>query len=98
MSQNSFFELARKQADIFQKDNVAWMGVMVTSNCIKSIMCYTYGGLVRDRKIKAIELLPDDEYSNLLVQAEEFSKGQLDQGGVIQVAKTLITLEYLLNQ
>jgi len=97
MNQNSSFELARKQADIFQKDNVAWMGAMVASSCIKSIMCYAYGGLVRDGKIKDIELLPDEEYSNILVQAEEFSKGQLDQDGIKQVAKVLITLEYLLQ-
>ena len=99
MSQgSSFYQLAVKQAEIFQKDNVAWMGAMVTSSCIKSIMCYAYGGLVRDGKIKPIEDMTLDEKTNLWNQAKEFSNGQLDQSGLVQVAKTLITLEFLLNQ
>jgi hypothetical protein len=92
-----FLDLAYKEAETFQNNNVAWMECLITCDCTKSIMELGYNILVRKGKIIPIEKMTQAEKENIWNSAREFSKGRLDKEGLIKVAKGLVTLEYLLT-
>lgn len=98
MTQNSpFLDLARKESEIFQKDNIAWMECLVTCDCTKTIMELGYKILVRQNKITPIEKMAQVDKENLWGQARDFAKGRLDREGLMKMCRGLITLEYFLT-
>jgi len=98
MTKNSpFLDLARKQVDLFQNDNVGWMETLITSDCIKSIMELGYKILVRDGKITAIEKMDQAEKESLWNSAGEFAKGRLGREDLVRVCRGLVALEYFLT-
>lgn len=97
MTKNSpFLDLARKEAETFQKDNVAWMECLVTCECTKTIMELGYKILLRQNKIIPIEKMAQTDKENLWGQARDFAKNRLDIEGLIKICRGLITLEYFL--
>lgn len=92
-----FMDLAKKEVESFQNNNLVWMECLVTCDCTKSIMEIAYRTLVRERKIKAIEEMDHASKENIWSTAKEFSKDRLDTEGLIKMAKSLIALEYLLQ-
>lgn len=92
---NIFTGLAKKQADLFQQNNVAWMDTMATSWTIQEIMRLSYGFLVRTGSMKRLEDLEDRE--SIWKSVDEFSKGQTDEKVRNRIAISLLTLEYLLT-
>lgn len=93
---NTFMQLAQKQVELFQNNNIAWMDAMVTSDCIKGIMCIAYRAFVREKKITAIEDMPIGEKKKLWEQAKEFAKNRLNQQEMVDLCRSLLTLEYML--
>jgi len=91
----SFADLVKKQVDLFQNNNVAWMSVMASSWAIQEIMGMGYGKLLRSGKIKPVYEVEDQE--SLWRSVDEFSNGQTDEMIRHRIAKCLITLEYYLQ-
>lgn len=92
-----FLDLAKKQSELFQQNNIVWMECLVTCECTKSIMELGYNILVRKNKIVPIEKMAQSDKENLWKTAKEFSKNRLDKNGLIKMAKGLVTLEYFLQ-
>lgn len=92
---NTFSELIKKQVDLFQNNNVAWMSTMATSWAIQEIMGMGYGKLLRSGKIKPVYEIEDQD--SLWKSVDEFSNGQKDEMIRHRIAKCLITLEYFLQ-
>lgn len=94
---STFMTLARKQAELFQNNHVVWMDAFVGSDCIRHIMLVAYNILVKDRKMKRIEDMLEDEKRNIWLTTEEFSKGRLDSGDKADMCRGLLSLEYILT-
>lgn len=97
MKESPFLELAKKQVELFQNDNSAWMECLVTCDCTKSIMELGYNILVRQNKIIPIEKMYQTDKENIWNAAREFSRGRLNKQGLIKMSKGLVVLEYLLT-
>lgn len=96
-SGSKFLDLARKQADLFMNNNIAWIESLVTTDCIKSIMEIGYNVLVRQKAIVEIGKMPIEEKENLWESTKEFCRDRLTVVEMKRVAKALICLEYLLT-
>ncbi len=96
MNNSPFLDLARKQAELFQNDNINWMETLITCECTKSIMEIGYNVLVRQKVITPIEDMAQEDKLKLWESAKEFANGRLDQKQLVRVAKSLLTLESLL--
>lgn len=97
MKNSPFLDLARKEAETFQNNNVAWMECLVTCECTKTIMEIGYNILVRSNKIQPIDKMPQADKENVWNTAREFSKGRLSKDGLIKMCKGLVVLEYFLT-
>lgn len=80
---------------MFQQNNLGWMSAMATSWSIQEIMGLGYGKLIRAGKIKPVYETEDQD--KLWQAVDEFGKGQTDEMVRHRIAKSLITLEYLLQ-
>lgn len=97
MTTSPFYNLAKEQSELFQKDNIAWMECLITCECTKSIMEIGYNVLVRSKKIDPIEAMLIEEKEKLWESAKEFAKERLNNKELIRVCKGLVTLEFLLK-
>lgn len=94
---NPWMETAKKQVELFQNDNVAWMNVFITSEAIKTIMETAYRVLTREKKVVEIENMAQSDKKTLWETANDFAKGKLAKDELIRVCKGLVALEYLLQ-
>lgn len=92
---STFTALAKKQADLFQSNNLAWMNTMVTSWTIQEIMRQAYEFLVRAKMITKLEEMEDK--ASIFTTVDEFYKGEPDEKIRTRIAVSLITLEYYLQ-
>lgn len=97
MKSNPFLDLAIKQVELFQQDNVAWMECLIICECTKSIMEIGYNNLVRQKVITEIEKMSLEEKNKLWELTKEFCAGRLSAHEMKRVAKGLVCLEYLLT-
>lgn len=93
----TWIELGKKQADIFSGNHLAYCELLVTGNSCRKILSYVYGTLCRTGKIVLIENLDIDQKHNLWEMAKDISKDRLGQDELIQLVKSLYSLEYYLN-
>lgn len=89
--------LAKKQAELFNENNITYIDCLVRSNGLKSIWLGAYADLINLKEIEPIDKLPSDEKKILWETATEFSKGLLSKENNIELCKALYTLEYLLS-
>lgn len=94
---NSWLELGKKQADLFTSNNIAYMELLVTGDCNRSILNTCYNILIRTKKIKPIEDWEVGDKRNVWETAKETAKDRMDNEGLIELSKALITLEYFLQ-
>ena len=97
MTPNPWIELGNKQAALFINNNIAYMNLLVTGDCSRHILNSVYRILVGQRKIPELEKMSVDEKKIIWETAKEFSKDRLDKEKLIELAKSLYVLEYLLN-
>lgn len=91
------FHLARKQGEIFEKDNVGYMKSIPFVQTPQSILLGCYEILVRQVKVKKIEELSEVDQRNIWDTAKEFAAGRLNKEELIRLSKCLYALEYILT-
>lgn len=90
-------ELARKQAQLFTENNVAYCEDLVTCSCPRRLLLVAYVSLVRRQKLVAIEDLLQKEKEAAWELAKELAKGRLGRKELIEVVKAMYTIEYFLT-
>lgn len=92
-----FFNLAKKQADLFTNNHLAWVEVLVTGTALRGIMRIAYRRLIREGKMIPLENMHEEEKNRLWETVEEFDNGRNDEQGKVYIAISLLTLEYFLQ-
>lgn len=93
---NTLEELGRKQVDLFHLNNQIYIDCLVKFNSPRHILTLCYNKFVRLKKIIPIEQLPEEEKNKLWGQTKWYCDGRMTKDGVIELAKALYILEYLL--
>lgn len=94
---SDWIEIGKKQAIDFMNNNVAFMEVLITCVVPIKLMLLCYRSLVIKKAIKELESLPVNQKNTIWEQAKEFSNGRLNKDQLIDLCRSLYTLEYLLN-
>jgi hypothetical protein len=95
--QQILVEVGQKQAALFHQNNVVYIDCLVKYKTIRTLMVAVYNSLVFNKKIDRIENLLIEEKAALFESAKDFAKETLDTKQMINLCKSLYTLEYLLN-
>lgn len=97
LEKTNLLELGRKQAQLYEADNVGYCERLVTTDYPRQFLSKVYWILVRRGKIIAKEdmLLEDKEFA--WQTAKEIAKGRLKQKGLVEVVHALLAFEYFLN-
>jgi hypothetical protein len=93
---NALVELGKKQAALFNENNVAYVSCLVKFNSQRHILLWCYTSFVGSKKIIPIEELPKSDKESIWEMAKEMGVG-LDKNGIIELCKAFYTLEYLLR-
>lgn len=94
---NEMLDLGRKQAQMFQDNNVPYCEVLVTCGSPRHILLNAYQHLVRLRKITAYEDLLQDELEEARQMTLDIAKGRLSNRELRELAKALLAIAYFLN-
>lgn len=93
----TILELGAKQALMFSDNHLAYTELLVTANTPRLILSYCYSTLCRLGKLQPIEELQLEQKYILWETAKEFSKDRLNKDEMVQLVKSLYSLEYYLN-
>ncbi len=96
-ARNDIYELGRKQALLFQDNNVVYCEMLVTCDCPRHILVNTYQTLVRREKLTPIEDMLLADKQTAWNTAKEIAKGRLGRKALVELVQALITLEYFLT-
>ena len=94
---NEMLELGRKQAQMFQDNNLAYCEVLVKDSCNRHILLQTYHILVRREKITAYEDLLADDLEQAREITLDIAKGRLSNKELRELAKALLAIAYFLD-
>lgn len=97
VNKNELLDLGRRQAHLFQEDNVAYCEDLITCSGPRRLLVVAYGGLVRRQKLTAIEDLLQNEKEAAWELAKELAKGRLGRRELIEVVKAMYAIEYFLT-
>ena len=90
-------DLGRKQAALFESNNVAYCEVLVVSPVPRQIVLQAYRILVRMHKLTPVEDLLQDQKEIAWQMAKDIAKGRLGTKALIELVQALLTIEYFLN-
>lgn len=91
---NQWIELGRKQYAVFENDSLNYINCLVANTSMRTVLNCVYDSLVGRKEMIPIELLNQENKLALWEGAKEFSKGTLNQQQMIDLSKSLYTLEY----
>lgn len=94
---SALVELGKKQAALFEENNVAYVSCLVKFNSQRNILVWCYTSFVGAKKINPIEDILPSEKKSMWEMANEIANGILDKDGLIELCKAFYTLEYLLR-
>jgi hypothetical protein len=94
---NEMLDLARKQAQMFQDNNLAYCEVLVTAQSPRHILVNSYHQLVRLGKIIAYEDLLQDDLEEARRMTLDIAKGRLSNKELRELAKALLAIAYFLD-
>lgn len=89
--------LVLKHMDMFNNDHVLYCELMVKDHGHRWVMYRAYNRFVYLEKITPLEDMTMLEKVNVGAMANEIAKGRMDRKGLIELAKNLIVIEYLLK-
>lgn len=89
--------LVYKHMEMFNSDHLTYCELMVKDEGHRWVMLRAYYRMVRLEKITALEDMTMSEKVNVGEMANEIAKGRMDRKGLIELAKNLIVMEYLLK-
>lgn len=90
-------DLGRKQAAMFESNNVAYCEVLVKFSSPRHILLQIYRLLVRMGKIIPVEDLLQEQKSLAWQTAKDIAKDRLGKKDLIELVQALLTIEYFLN-
>lgn len=94
---STWLELGKKQAQEFDKNNFAYMEILVTCDCSRSIMSVCHSVLVKRNIFPVLEFMCEEDKRTAWETAKEFARGRLNNEKLIELCKALLSLEYFLN-
>jgi hypothetical protein len=94
---NDMLELGRKQAQMFQDNNIAFCEVLVKDTCNRHILLHAYRSLVYWRKITAYEDLLQEDLEEARQMTLDIAKGRLSNRELRELAKALLAIAYFLD-
>ena len=94
---SEMLDLARKEAESFKSNSVAYCEVLVTCTAQRNILRMAYNLLVHRKKIVAIEDMALADKTTAYDTAKDIAKGRLGRAGLVELVKALIVIEYFLN-
>lgn len=91
--------IGRKELDSFENHNILYAECLYETNCRRHIMRWVYHGLVCNKRIIALELLPVDKQEDVKNFVEDICSGK-DVNEVVkdEMAKVFYALEYFINE
>lgn len=90
-------ELGRKQAALFESNNLTYCEVLVQFKSPRHILLHVYRMLVRMQKITPIEEMLQEQKEVAWQTAKEIAKERLGKKDLIELVQALLTIEYFLN-
>lgn len=94
---NDMLELGRKQAQMFQDNNIAYCETLVTCLSPRHILLTVYSQLVRLHKITAYEDLLQEDLEEARQMTLDIAKGRLSNRELRELAKALLAIAYFLD-
>lgn len=91
---NQWIELGRKQYAVFENDCENYIKCLVANQSMRTVLNCVYNSLVGRKEMIAIENLSQEGKITLWEATKEFAKGTLNQQQMIDLSKSLYTLEY----
>ena len=89
--------LVYKHLEMFNENSQVYCELMVTDSGHRNVMYRAYNRFVGLQKITALEDMTMTEKVSVGEMANDIAKGRLDRKSLIELAKNLIVIEYLLN-
>lgn len=89
--------LVYKHLEMFNGDSVTYCELMVTDIGHRLVFYRAYVRFVALQKITALEEMTMTEKVSVGAMANDIAKGRMDRKSLIELAKNLIVIEYLLK-
>ena len=95
--QQGFIDLGYKQAAVCRENPEAYLNLLVTAPSQRKVLFSVYNALRTAGRLKAVELLAEDERREIWDEAKKLAAGRLPKEKLILLSKILYTLNYLLS-
>lgn len=95
--QQEFIDLGYKQAAVCRENPEAYLNLLVTAPSQRKVLFSVYNALRMSGRLKALELLPEEERREIWNEAKKLAAGRLPKDKLILLSKCLYTLNYLLQ-
>lgn len=90
-------QVGLKQAQVFTASNIAYCEMLVDGRTRREILLCCYRCLVRTKRIRPIEELPQEQKKIAWQTAKDIAQNRLGRKALIEVVQALLTIEYFLN-
>lgn len=91
------YKLAMLQLGTFQKDQLGYLNGLIGCDSVRKLMLSLYLNFVNGNKLSAIETLTENEKKDIWLTANDIVGDKLERDALVQFAKILYFLEYLLS-
>jgi hypothetical protein len=92
-------DFGRKQAELFEKDNIAYTEALLRLTGSRKMMVWLYDILKNYKYLVPIEDLEKEAKEKMWLTVKDICNGRLeDKEKAIQMCKAFYALEYFLNQ
>ena len=93
------WRIARKELEVFEGNNMAYVDDLIFCNCRRHIMTWIYARLVGCKKAKKIEQLDPEVKKDMWIFVKEICAGKTDEKKrMIEIAKTFYVIEYFIKE
>lgn len=96
-TQQQFIDLGYKQAAVCRENPEVYLNLLVTAPSQRTVLFSVYNALRMCGRLKALELLPEDERREIWDEAKRLAAGRLPKDKLVLLSKCLYTLNYLLQ-